>query len=434
MDEKLYLGVARQIITPPLGTQLCGYAGSPPAERVADDLTATAFYFQQGQTKALMVSLTVCSVKNELAAEILGRIEKKTGLPPQCVMLCATHTHTGPLTPGEQFLTSISSGRGYVDSIYIPRILAAVEEAIASIQPVQMGIATGESLVGINRRELRPDNKIDFGQNPWGPFDPRMTVLSFRNDAGKTVANMIHYAAHCTAAGCRADISRDWPGIMIDTLDAVSGGISAFFNGPEGDIGPRLTNGMTSGDMSHVQELGCIAAQDAVKIYRQIFDYHDVTLKTSSKALMIPVKKRPSLEEAKTRFREYENKKTVVVEHMKKTTLEKILASYESGYEDLEAESVPQNLIALGNVVFAGFPYEPFAEIGLRIDRCFPQTRILSLSNTNGSYAYFITEDAIPRGGYEVQMFLHSKIQPYVNNADWHLVTETVKHIQSMEV
>ena len=260
-----------------------------------------------------------------------------------------------------------------------------------------------------------------------------MTVISFRSDAGKTVANMIHYGAHCTAAGCRSAISRDWPGIMIDTLDAVSGGITAFFNGPEGDIGPRLTNGMTSGDMSHVRELGSIAAQDAVGIYKQVFDYHDVSLKTSSKELMIPVKKRPSLEETRERYKEYENKEAVVVDYMKKTTLEKILASYEAGYKDLDAEAVPQNLIALGNVVFAASPFELFSEIGLRIDRCFPNARILSLVNTNGSGAYFITEDAICRGGYEVEMFLHSKIQPYVNNADWYLVTETVAHIQNME-
>lgn len=434
MREKLYLGVAREIITPPLGTRLAGYAPAPPAESIADDLTATAFYFQQGGTRALMVSITVCSIKDALAEELLSLIEKKIGLPRECIMLCATHTHTGPITSGAQLLANIDDGRSYVDSIYIPKILSAVEKAMQNTQCVQMGIATGESLVGINRRELRSDNKIDFGQNPWGPFDPRMTVISFRNAAGKTVANMIHYGAHCTAAGCRGIISRDWPGDMIDALDEVSGGITAFFNGPEGDTGPRISNGMTGGDMSHVRELGHVAAQDAVRIYRLISDYHDATLKTSSKNLMIPIKKRPTLEEAKEQYKKYDNKKAIVVEYMKKTTLEKILASYEDGYEDKEAECIPQNLIALGNLVFAASPFELFSEIGLRIDRYCSNARVLNLSNTNGSGAYFITEDAIPRGGYEVEIFLHSKIQPFVNNADWHLVTQTVEHIQNLEV
>ena len=434
MNDKLYLGVAREIITPPLGTRLAGYASGPVAESIADDLTATAFCFQQGQIRALMVSITVCSIKDELAGKLLSLIEEKTGLPRERVMLCATHTHTGPITSGAGFLADYPDEGNYVATIYIPQILSAVEKAMQNVRPVKMGIATGESLVGVNRRELRPDNKIDFGQNPWGPFDPRMTVISFRGEDGKTIANMVHYGAHCTAAGPATAVSRDWPGVMIDTLDAVSGGITAFFNGPEGDTGPRISNGMTSGDMSHVRELGSVAAQDAVRIYQQILDYHDVALKTSSKDLQIPVKKRPTLEETKARYKEYENKKAVVVEHMKKTTLENLLASYEAGYEDKETEPVPQNLIALGNIVFAASPFELFSEIGLRIDRYCPNARVLSLVNTNGSGAYFITEDAIARGGYEVQMFLHSKIQPFVDNADWHLVSQTVNHINKMEI
>ena len=51
----------------------------------------------------------------------------------------------------------------------------------------------------------------------------------------------------------------------------------------------------------------------------------------------------------------------------------------------------------------------------------------------NGNEGYFITEDAICRGGYEVHMFLRNGLQPYVDNADWHLMKETVKHIESIK-
>ena len=113
--------------------------------------------------------------------------------------------------------------------------------------------------MGVNRREIRANNKIDFGQNPWGCFNPRMTVISFKNDEGNVVANIIHYGAHCTAAGRNTEISRDWAGVMVDSLEKESGGITAFFNGAEGDVGPRLSNGGTTGDMSHVKETGEIA-------------------------------------------------------------------------------------------------------------------------------------------------------------------------------
>ena len=72
-----------------------------------------------------------------------------------------------------------------------------------------MGVANGNSFVGINRRELTEENKIKLGQNPWGCFNPKMTVISFADEHGTAVANMIHYGAHGTAAGKNQEITRD---------------------------------------------------------------------------------------------------------------------------------------------------------------------------------------------------------------------------------
>ena len=41
--EKLYMGVARENITPKVGGQLYGYSPDVFSKSVADDLTATAF-------------------------------------------------------------------------------------------------------------------------------------------------------------------------------------------------------------------------------------------------------------------------------------------------------------------------------------------------------------------------------------------------------
>ena len=47
MNDKLYLGVARSVITPKIGALLYGYRPAPESTSVNDDLTATAFYFRQ---------------------------------------------------------------------------------------------------------------------------------------------------------------------------------------------------------------------------------------------------------------------------------------------------------------------------------------------------------------------------------------------------
>ena len=427
--ESLCLGVARENITPEIGGQLYGYRPDIFSESVADELTVTVYYFQQGKTKALMISGTVCLISTELSHSILSLIEQKFHIPRQNCMLCATHTHSGPNTSGQSGWGDIDSE--YCEERFVPAILSATEKAIKSVQPVKMGIAHGVSLVGINRRELNENNNIILGQNPWGPYNPEMTVLSFVDADEKTVANLIHYAAHGTAAGANHEITRDWSGVMIDALEKQSGGITAFFNGPEGDVGPRISNGKTVGNLDYVHEIGELAAKDALAIFGKISSYSDVKLSVSNQKLTIPLKNRMSFEESKTMFERYKNE-TVNLPGMMRKYFEEVIDSYNNGFVDKKAVEAEQVLIALGDVVFASFAYVLFSEIGMRIDRAIKTKSVLSLSNTNGSEGYFITQDAICRGGYEVDMFLYGHLQQFTDDADFYLMQETVKHIQNL--
>ena len=425
--EKLYLGIAREIITPEVGGRLYGYRPDIYSERVNDDLTATAYYFQQGQTKALMVSITLCSIGKTVADRLLKEIEDRFGIT--CAMLSAIHTHSGPCMQGRDGWGDADTE--YIENIFIPGLLKAVERAVANPVPVKMGIACGNSFVGINRRELTLENKTKLGQNPWGPFNPRMTVISFRDEAGNAVANMIHYGAHCTAAGHNHEVSRDWPGPMIDRLETETGGITAFFNGPEGDVGPRLSNGKTIGDLSHVYELGAVAAQDAVRIYRSITGWHTPVLRAGSGICRIPLKARLTEEEARKMYEENKDSTVNLRAAMRRSALE-TLQQYETGIPEEQEYTFRQPMVALDENVLTGFPYELFSELGLRMDAAFPDARILPIVNTNGALAYFVTQDAICRGGYEVNHFLYSRVQAYCEHSDWHLVTEAVNNIKTV--
>ena len=74
--KDLKLGVGRSVITPEVGCHLCGYRPDILSESVADDLTATALYFRQGERQVLLVSLTQAGV--ELREEALPVPEEKT--------------------------------------------------------------------------------------------------------------------------------------------------------------------------------------------------------------------------------------------------------------------------------------------------------------------------------------------------------------------
>ncbi len=427
---KLYLGIAREIITPKVGAALYGYAPDHFSTSVNDDLTATVFYLKQDDEKALIVSLALGSISNELAEEMMSEIERNYGIPQSAQIINAIHTHSAPNTTGTYGWGDID--REYVDGILLPKLYAAVETAVKSATPVEMAIATGESKIGINRREITIENEVMLGQNPWGPYDPTMTILSFRRMDGSPYANIIHYGAHATAAGKNPEISRDWPGVMTDVLEMETGAVTAFINGPEGDVGPRLSNGRTTSDgkIDYAMRHGALAGQDAVRIYKNLGGYYVPELRTYGGVLNIPLAKRISLEEAKEAHKAYIGELTNHRAQLEKYYRE-VINSYEEGYVEKETREVPQNIIRLGDVCIVAFRYELFSEIGLRIKKDAPVPYVLCLSNTNGSDGYFATETELCRGGYEIKMTRTSNIQSFANNADLFIVTETLKNLKN---
>ena len=156
--DTLFFGAAREVITPPIGGQLYGYNPDIHSTEVADDLTATAFYFAQNDTKALMITATVCLIQTELAGRILDGVSELTGVPRSAILLSATHTHSGPNVAGSYGWGSIDST--YCDEIFIPKVLCAARKAVQNAVPATMKVAQGKSDVGINRRQLSPKNTI----------------------------------------------------------------------------------------------------------------------------------------------------------------------------------------------------------------------------------------------------------------------------------
>lgn len=431
MKEKLYLGVARCDITPNVGGRLYGYGPNWLSTSIHDNLTATAFLFEYNGTKALMISVCVCLMNTELTDGLRREIAGKLSMDYENIMISANHTHSGPALNNMTGWGDIDME--YYESIFHPAVLRAAEEAKNSLKPVLVGVGIGDSKVGINRRVTNNETNITWlGQCEWGAYNPKMTVLSFKDEEGKVIANIVSYGAHGTAAGGNHEVTRDWMGALIDALDEETGGITGFFNGAIGDVGPRLSNGDTVGNLTYVEELGKVAANDVVRIYKTIEDYKEASLSVASTMLQLPLRPRDSyevaVEESIRRAAYTENIGGKIAAHYRE-----VKQSYEEGYVEQAYRQVPQTVIRLGDVVFAGFPYELFSEISLRVNQSIQDLFVVSLSNTNGYMSYFPTQDQLCRGGYEVESFLYSEIQAYTDDADFHLIRETVRNIRQLE-
>lgn len=430
--EKLYLGVSRKIITPKVGCHLFGYSPDIISRKVEDDLTATVFFFSQGGKKALMISLTLCLLENRLTDRISEMIESRFSIEKQNFMISATHTHSGPNTSGMVGWGDMDGE--YIENVLIGSIVTCVEEAIENKEAVEMGYGIENCYACVNRREVRNDNSVVLGQNPDGNFDPRMTVLSFKNEEGVVVANLIHYAGHGTSAGANTEISRDWHGVLTDKLESFSGAVTAFFNGADGDIGPRLSTGKTlsEGEIKYIYETGNIAGDDSIRIFKGIDNYCQRELVCGGGDVSVSLKKRISFEKAKAVYEMY-GENAVNYQAAIRNFAKRVMDSYENGESDSEKMTFKQTVIEIGNIVFVSFPFELFSHIGMCIDGEYGDKTILPLSHTNGSMGYFITEDAKDGGGYEVDMFnFAEKTQQYRDNAYLELIENTVRHINDV--
>lgn len=432
MENQLRVGVGREIITPSLGTLLYGYAPGRPAESVNDDLRVTCLALADGERQAMLISADICTYGEENAEHLRVMIEEQTGIPARLILFNVTHTHSGPAT-------NASAGWGVTNDAYRleqlePAIVRAAKTAQQSLQPARMGVGTINSKTAINRRQLNRDGTISLGQNPWAPYDPVMTVVSFVSEKGDPLANLVHYCCHGTAAGVSPEITRDWSGPMVDCLEEQSGAISVFFGGAEGDVGPRLPNGRTTGNLKMALELGARAGFDAVTAWRSIRDYRDVALGTFIRDLELPYKPLADKETALQAMHNlgdpdklkgmnlkiYDKWNRVIEEHGKNQPIE-------------QHKVLKQTLVAIGPVVFVPFPYELFVEITLRIRQLSPFQYTLCLSNTNGSYGYFPTLDQYSRGGYEVQVARYFNAYELAENADDIVVQKSVQMLDDLD-
>lgn len=432
--SQLSAGAFREIITPPVGAHLFGYRPDVISTSVNDDLSVTAAAFEDGGSGAILICATICEIATFLADELRAAVSEAVGIPASNVIISATHTHSGPITVEIAGWGDID--RDFCYGILIPRAVSAAKKAWDGRRPAKLGVGVTDSQVGINRREIRANGDIVLGQNPWGMYDPAMTVLSLRGLDGSPILNLIHYCCHGTAAGCNTEISRDWSGPMIDRLEEQSKCLTVFFNGAEGDIGPRLSNGLTVGDITYVRELGAVAANDAVRAYRTIKEYReDCGLSVVSGEISLPYKALPpenEVDAALARYNAGNPDALINIDRLEYDRLVRLKKAYADGDTSRTHFTFNQTLIAIGPVLIIPFPYEIFVEVTLRLRAYSGFAYTLCLSNTNGANSYFPSRDQISRGGYEIRTFTAGGTFCLTDDADDNIIRENLKLIEKL--
>ncbi len=429
--KEFLVGMAKGDITPPLGTLLFGYPSKRAAQRVLDNLNLSVIAMKQNDETVLLISFDITVAETNVCASIKESIYKELGVKPENIICSAIHTHSGPVSATVAGWGTANTD--FLDNILYPTALSTARKALENMKPAVMAVGMTNSQVGINRREIA-NGEVILGQDPNGPYDPQMTVVSFKTTNGENIGSFIHFAAHPTACGPNLSITRDWPGLMMDKVEEITSAPCMFVNGTEGDVGPRLSNGKTTADEPSMLELGAIAAQDAEKAYENLGEFSVPTLKTLSGDMFFPSTAPLSYEETLAQIEALGNPEDLIEVNVRKyANLQVIKKMYETGEAFSEGIPFMQTLVALDDLVIVPIPFEAFCEIGLSLKQKSPFKITLPFGISNGSIGYLPTEEQIPYGGYEVDSFYAATIPSFIDGLDNHLVAENVKLLNKLK-
>ena len=99
METRILAGAAEIDITPPLGTRMMGdLSGKRRADGIADPLMVKALVLESDGNRFACVVLDLCSLPRQEGDEGVRLAAEATGIAPDHILWCLTHTHSGPIT------------------------------------------------------------------------------------------------------------------------------------------------------------------------------------------------------------------------------------------------------------------------------------------------------------------------------------------------
>jgi neutral ceramidase len=175
----LRIGAAEIDITPPVGYRMAGYFNERISTGVHDPLHAKAIVIEQGRRQLALVSCDLVGVQLRDTASARAQASQRTGIPVTNIVICATHSHTGPLYEGalrayfhETALRKLGEDpHEKVDysAFLTERLVEVIVQAEANLRPAELQVGIGkEEGLSFNRRYWMKNGKVVFPTS-YGP-------------------------------------------------------------------------------------------------------------------------------------------------------------------------------------------------------------------------------------------------------------------------
>lgn len=381
------VGVGRVDITPAEEVTLAGSPSPTKTSTVDTPLFVKALVVSNGEQMVAIVTLDHLKYPTGLADRARKHIEATTGISAGNIIICASHSHSGPLWPY------------YSDKLITP-IGQAVALAVDNLEPCKLGTATG-IVDGVSRNRrllkdgeawniwlLKPSERDKYP--PAGPVDPEVGVLAAVGQDGKYKAILYNYACHPDTT--RSDlISADYPGHVQRVVEERLGYAvpTLFLLGPCGDINP------SHNDWSDV--FGEKVGEEILESLGRVEFIAKPILCVESREKQLPGRENSEFNEE-----EISLKWPAQLEH------------YRKAFKEMRRVERPTyKAVFIGLRIGDDFsiitnPVELFCETGLNIKENSPFKMTMVSTLTDGACGYVPPIEASKAGGYEAWYGEHS--------------------------
>jgi len=252
----LRAGAAVVDITAPVGGLMDGYgARRQPSQGVHDPLMARALVLDYGAEgeQCAIVSCDLLGMHPWVVAEVRRSAAEGAGIPPDHVIVAATHNHAGPAgLRGGMFSRLDEEQAGSLAEKLAGAILAARAQRRPAV--LKLGQATIDT-VSMNRRH--PD---------W-PVDPVLRLLLIDGDDGAPIASLLNFACHATVLDAtNLMLSGEFPGAACRLIQEQTGAPCVYLNGACGNVNPVWVRQ----DFDSVERVGQIIGGQALRLVGEL--------------------------------------------------------------------------------------------------------------------------------------------------------------------
>lgn len=245
VESAILVGAGAADVTPEPGCYLAGFIRDRVAVEVHDPLWARAVAVQAGGRTAVLVAVDCLG----LLAPAEALVAERVGLKPGHLVLCATHTHSGPDTIGLWGPDARTSGvaPAVVEAI-LDGAVAAGRQALETLRP---------ALLTFTRTAL-PQRTLINVRDPHTQ-DRHIAVLHAGDaGSGRGIATLVNLAGHPeTLQSATRAITSDYVHRLRVDLEQALGGVAVFANGA---LGAMVTVAAADESFAEADRIGAALA------------------------------------------------------------------------------------------------------------------------------------------------------------------------------